>query len=165
MSNLTDKEIRDAIVDTIRPVTSDSILLNRWILGLGIGESVPYIKLPAQEKVHAYMVSRKSMGREKVKINSGQYLDTQVYKLWGFYSFRAGNNDSNSEDEFGLEIDQIQQTLADKPRLIFDNGDYNFVEHHDWQIPEINIYDFGKYKVHVAQGELEVVLRVQPQQS
>lgn len=161
VSNISDIEIRNAILATIAPVTDDALLLNRWILGLGLGESIPYLKVPATSKVHAYMVSRSATSRSKTKINAGQYFDVFTYKLWGFYTFRIGNNANNSEDDFSLELDNVYQVLADNPRLTFDNLETNLVEHQDWQIPEIDIYEFGTSKVHVAQGQIDVVLRVQ----
>lgn len=162
--NLTDKEIRDAIIETIRPETGDAILLNRWVLGLGLGESVPYLKVPGEEKLHGYMVSRSSMTREKRAINSQSFTDTYKYKLWGFYSLRVGNNASNSEDEFAQELNDVQMALAENPRLTFDDSATNFVQMLDWQIEEIDIYEMGAYKTHIAQGTLEVVVRVQANQ-
>lgn len=161
MPNLTDLEIRNAILDTIRPQTSDAILLNRWVLGLGLGESIPYMKVPLENKIHGYMVSRSGVTREKAHINSQSFKDTYKYKLWGFHSFIVGNNDSNSEDTFSQEINDVQMALAESPRLTFDSEDTNLVETTDWQIEEIDVYDFGSHKVHVAQGTLDVIVRIQ----
>ena len=170
MPNLTDLEIRNGILSTIESATGDAVLLNRWVLALGLGESIPYLK-NSSGKIHGYMVSRSGIGSRVDGVGSKKYIITQPYKLWGFKGFKLGQTSGldeldelelrNSEDEFSLEVDAVLMEIMKAPRLAWDDLDYNFVKHENWQIEDIDVFDFGNEKVHVAQGTLEITLRVQ----
>lgn len=75
--------------------------------------------------------------------------------IWGFYSFRSGNESDNSDNEFAEIREAIYEAIKAAPTLNFSGT----VEGHDLlQFPVITTLKSGEETLHFAQGRLVIHL-------
>ena len=102
-----------AIIQTAKPKAK---VYSWWVLSTGIGESVPYFDSVEEDEwgddpfLHAYIVGFEGFGRQRT--GNASFTDTIELNLWGFYEFRLGDADKNSEDVFSVHCKDIENALT-----------------------------------------------------
>lgn len=102
---------------------------------------------------HGWVIKR--VGQRAERKNAQRDKQTNIYDLWGFYSFRSGKKNDNSDDEFARICGVVYDAIKAQPRLGFDN----LVEWHELlQFDRITWVDCGEETLHFAPGRLVVHL-------
>lgn len=149
---ITDQEIRHAIAGIITAVTSGAKVYEWNVLSHDLA-SWPGL---FDEPRHGWIIKRSAIESEWKQIIGKRERPTWTYDIWGFYDFRSGKEDDNSDDEFAVIVDAIGVALKNEPRLGLSDSE---VEKHELlQVERITTIDCGEETLHLAQCRLKVHL-------
>jgi hypothetical protein len=169
-----------ALADIVKAAKPKARVHPWWLLGQGLGESVPDLQSLEEDEwgmanvpwVHGYMfdfgddLSRENLGHSKSR-------DIFEFRFWGFYGWWRGNVEKNSAFVFSKHVADVRDALTKASKLQTDGTHFSFTpesnggvsmtsgvkeveKHLEWQIGKRGIYWMGDHKVHVAQGIIRV---------
>jgi hypothetical protein len=150
-------EIRKGIKAVIRAAAPTARVHNRWGLKYDITSTISkLISESDPNKLHAWMIKIREVTPQQPKVGGGETVYPLIIDVWGFMSYNFGTDESNSQDAFEDECDDVIAYLdanrldafgvAPEKRKYF--RDMNIEENWD-----IDIASFGKgYDVHICKG-------------
>lgn len=147
----TDQEIREAAAGIISGLYPDAVVWPYFALGHE-RQNWPGLFRQADGVTHGWIVKRASLQSEWK--NGVKDRKTVYYDIWGFYGFRQGKIDNNSDDEFSVICDAVYEGFKVEPRLGIDCID----AHELLQFTAIGTLACGEETLHFAQGRLEIRL-------
>jgi hypothetical protein len=119
--------------------------------------------LNSSEEIHSWMVTVEEVNPDVQKTGGTEYETVLNIKIWGFLSYDYGNDDTNSQDTFEDEVDDVIATLKaqGKAPYMFGISSNDGVEAiKDLVLPDsfkLDVMGFGEgYDIHVAQGIIQV---------
>lgn len=146
-----DKQIRLALKQIIKTLYPDARVFAWNALSHDLGEWAGMFRDSAGG-THGWIIKRS--GTKAEWKNGRRDRKTAVYDVWGFYGFNAGNEEENSDNEFGVIVDAVYEAVKAAPTL-----ELAGVEGHSLlQIAANTTIDTGEETLHFAQGRLEVNL-------
>jgi hypothetical protein len=149
---MTDQEVRAAIKGIIDAATTGATVWSYNVLSHDLNEWPGLFPL-TDGKRHGWIIKRSKIETEWK--HGGRERPVWIYDIWGFYGFRTGKEDDNSDNEFAVIIDAISAGFRAEPRLGIDDE----VERHELLQVLINsTIDCGEETLHIAQCKLRVRL-------
>lgn len=146
---MTDEEVRTAIKTIIATACPNAVIWPYNVLSHKLSEwPAPFKKTDGA--VEGWMIMR-------TKISAAWKNGTREKAIWhytilGFYDFRTGKINDNSDDEWAVMIDAVRAGLKAAPTL-----GINCVEKHDLlQVAANTTIDTGEQTVHLANCSLAV---------
>lgn len=152
MTETIDKDIREAIGSLITAIFTTTAKVWTWnVLNHKFSEWPGLFRTAGE--THGWVIRNITQPSERK--NAQRDRITLDYDVLGFYEFRSGKEDDNSDDEFSVIRAQVYNAIKAEPRLGFDNE----VEYHEllqWLV--ITTIKCGEETLHYAQGRLRVHL-------
>jgi len=147
----TDAQIRDAIRDVIVAVHATARVYSWNVLSHDLADW-PGLFTTAAGGRHGWIIKRASASAEW-KGSGGRDRQMLSYDVWGFYGFRTGKLDDNSDDEFSVIVDAVYAAIKASPKL----GLECIEEHGLLQWQRITTMNCGEETLHIAMGRLDVI--------
>src|ERR1051326_5418413 len=163
----------NALGTLIKETKSKAIVMNRWILALGLAQSAPELFSPTENEWdaenapatgwhHGYMIGHDAPWT-RTALGVSKFQDDIRLKLWAFYGFRDISvlNTHNSEHVFVQHIIDVSDAISASTKFETSNtpnGVQEIKGHDHWQIDDFGTYNFGKHRLHVAQGSIVIHL-------
>jgi len=108
-----------------------------------------------KEIVHAWFVKR-YLAQKNLSENHYTY----GFNMVGYYGFRFGSEDDNSEDEFQAIIDNVITEFNEDDNWNWESGESDYVNGEELLTPNIGITQVGKSKyIHIAPFQFTLQLR------
>jgi hypothetical protein len=175
VAQLADNNLQVLTIEALRNVVAQAKpkarVYDHWLINQGYGESVPDLLSATEDEwgaantpwIHGYFMDFD--GFPRTELGSNVYEDEYPINLWGVYGWFAGSNAAKSSSKvFSRHIKDVQNAVSRAFRLNHDTllgGVEGLKAHHQWTVDRYGTYWFGKYKVHVAQGQIVAVADVQ----
>ncbi len=154
-------DLRKGIKEVIIAAAPGARVHNRWGLKYDLMSTID--KLQAESgphPLHAWMIKIREVTPQYLKIGAGEVSYPLIIDVWGFMGFEFGNDNSNSQDDFEDEVDDVI-TYLDANRVppnVFGLAPEQQKYLKDVRIDEnwqLDIASFGQgYDVHVAKGTI-----------
>jgi len=152
--------LRRGIKEVIIAAAPGARVHNRWGLKYDLLSTIGRLKAESGPyDLHAWMIKIRDVDPAHIKIGGGETLYPLIIDVWGFQSFEYGNDQSNSQDDFEDEVDDVIAYLdANRgPMNVFGLPSDQHKYFRDIQLGNWNldIASFGQgYDVHVCKGEI-----------
>lgn len=178
MANLTEKEIKNAIKNSINTALEELYdseevkVLGFWAVSQ-IGKSLALLKASEGDNagyVQGWMIGNGAISRERPDISDGfkkgslRYKGpgrrdiVKRYKIWVFKEFDYGEEDSEYEDNSEAllidEIDYVSDYFSQNPMLGIENS--LMLGHGELQFSNVGVFNSGELTVNVAQGSIDI---------
>jgi hypothetical protein len=162
-NEVTWKDLREGIRDCIKEAAPTAVVYSTWPLKYDIGDTINLLTSNADNgKVHAWIIGVNSVNSFEDKVGGYQLKFDLNIRIWGFVGYDQVYS-GTTQDVIEEEVIKITRILyANRTNLKLTNlansGEIGVV---DWQ--DIDVHGFGGdgHDVHVAQGNLNVVIREQ----
>ena len=152
-------DLRRGIKSVIIAAAPGARVHSRWALKYDIMSTIGRLKAESgTNPIRAWTIKVREVTPQQVKVGGGETVYPLVIDVWGFHGFEFGTDESNSQDAFEDEVDDVIAYLdanrvdafglspEQKPYL----RDLAITE--NWQL---DIASFGQgYDVHVAKGTI-----------
>lgn len=160
---VTWKSLREGIRDCIKLAAPNAVVYSSWPLKYNIGDTVNLLQSSADNgKVHAWIVGINKANTFEDKVGGHQIKFDLNVRIWGFLGYDqvySGTTQDIIEEEL-VKVTRIIYANRDALKLsnLANSGEIGII---DWE--DIDVHGFGGdgHDVHVAQGNLNVVLREQ----
>lgn len=155
-----DKQIRTALKNYLLEIDPDAEVYAFDTLSHDPGEWANLFRkdVGEVEKIHGWVIRRTDItdSWERQTASKAAY----VYEIWGFYGFRAVDENDNSDDEFQAIVDAFCDKLRANPRLGLCGGPgaCPIDEHELPQFKRMTTLGAGGEQLHFAPATLKVKL-------
>jgi hypothetical protein len=151
-----DEQIRRRVRELIKEIAPTAVVAHRWLEGPDAKQWIDLLRSRAENRIHAWCMLNTF---DDASAPSGTWAPQRIggelgYRIWGFLAYAGGSDGENSQDRFAEECQAVKRAiLADRslglPELVSDVKSFNF---------DFEICDMGGQVVHVAKGELVVLV-------
>lgn len=145
---MTDEQVRHAIKGIFNAIYSTAKVYEWNVLGHDITAWPGLFRITGG--THGWIIKRAKIDAEWK--HGGRERAAWIYDIWGFYKFRSGMENNNSDDEWAVIIDAVRAALKASPDL-----GLNEVERHELlQVLRNTTIDCGEETLHFAECKLTV---------
>lgn len=151
-----DEQIRRRLRELIKAIAPTAVVAHRWLEGPDAKQWLDLLRSRDENRIHAWSMLNTF---DDVSAQSGTWAPERVagelgYRIWGFLAYSGGSDGENSQDRFAAECEAVKRAiLRDRslglPDLVSDVKSFNV---------DFEICDMGGHIVHVAKGELVVLV-------
>ncbi len=143
---MTDEEVRAAMKTVIATADAAAVIWPYNCLSHDLDE---WPGLFGADR-HGWIIKRSAIEAEWK--HGGRDRAVWIYDIWGFYGFRTGKEDDNSDDEWAAIIDAVRDGFRAAPTL-----ELAEVERHDLlQVAANTTINCGEETLHFAQCRVRV---------
>lgn len=104
----TEKQVREAIKTEIATAAPLAVVVSRNVLDLKSNKWLNYLNSPADgNRLHGWFVTWEGGEGALPQLNDAD----DVFYAFGAYAYRTGTDASNSEDEWGPEVEAVRARL------------------------------------------------------
>lgn len=147
---MTDEQVRHAIKGIINGLYATAKVYEWNVLGHDIAAWPGLFRITGG--THGWIIKRSQISAEWK--HGGRERAEWIYDIWGFYAFRSGKENDNSDDDWAVILDAVRAALKASPTL----GLAEVERHELLQVTRNTTIDCGEETLHFAECRLTVKL-------